>query len=121
MLNRCDTTKPYVANFSRYGGRGITVCEQWKEFSRFLGDLGECPDGMSLDRIDSEGNYELNNCRWATIRQQSENRSTTKLGQSLAKEIREKYALGESQRDLAKEYGVTQGAISLVVTGKVWR
>jgi hypothetical protein len=65
-------------NFDTYGGRGITVCDEWKNsFKAFYKDMGECPKGYSLDRIDPNGNYELNNCRWATCKEQANNRRNT--------------------------------------------
>ena len=56
-----------------YAGRGITVCDRWKKFDNFLEDMGVAPDGMSLDRIDVNGNYEKSNCRWATQAEQMNN------------------------------------------------
>ena len=72
MVRRC--TSPSSADWARYGGRGITVCARWNRFENFLADLGTCPDGLMLDRINNEGNYEPGNCRWTTWDQQMRNR-----------------------------------------------
>ena len=70
MKSRCSN--PNTNRWHLYGGRGIQVCAQWAaSFTQFLADMGECPDGMSLDRIDSNGNYEPGNCRWATMEAQA--------------------------------------------------
>jgi len=72
MIQRCSN--PNRSNFEYYGGRGIRVCERWKKFDNFLSDMGERPEDCSLDRIDHSGNYEPSNCRWATKKEQSNNR-----------------------------------------------
>jgi hypothetical protein len=73
MITRCE--RPKSRGYENYGGRGISVCKEWREsFERFFWDMGIRPsDSHSLDRIDSNGNYEPSNCRWATKTEQSRN------------------------------------------------
>jgi hypothetical protein len=72
MIQRC--TNPNNTGYHLYGGRGIEVCDRWREFSAFYEDMGDPPEGMTLDRINNDGNYEPSNCRWATKSEQNANR-----------------------------------------------
>ncbi len=74
MYTRC--TNPNNKDWHSYGGRGVTVCEQWSKFENFLSDMGEPPEGTSIDRIDPHGSYEPSNCRWASITEQNRNKRT---------------------------------------------
>lgn len=75
MLSRC-TNKDHK-QFENYGGRGIAVCKRWMDFRNFLEDMGKAPDGLSIDRINNDGNYEPGNCRWTDAKTQMRNRRNT--------------------------------------------
>lgn len=77
MLQRVSNEKRH--NYHRYGGRGIRVCDRWYEFAHFLADMGECPQGMELDRRDNELGYTACNCRWVTRRVNQRNRGSNHL------------------------------------------
>jgi hypothetical protein len=72
MLQRCEN--PKCKDFPYYGGRGIGVCERWHDFVLFFADMGEKPDGLSIDRIENNIGYQPGNCRWATMREQNANK-----------------------------------------------
>lgn len=77
MRNRCN--RQSSSDYQRYGELGIQVCQQWQNsFKTFLSDMGNCPDGYSLDRINPLGNYEPSNCRWADLDTQQNNKKRIK-------------------------------------------
>lgn len=76
MIQRCTNLKD--PSYQRYGGAGIKVCQRWLLFENFLSDMGERPEGTTLDRKNSKGNYEPSNCRWATQAEQATNKRSNK-------------------------------------------
>ena len=105
MKDRCNN--PNNRAYGNYGGRGITVCERWRGengFENFLEDMGTKPKGLSLDRIDNNGNYEPGNCRWATSKQQARNyrrnHNITFRGQT------------KTLREWSEETGINYGTLS---------
>jgi len=116
MLQRCRN--PKRKNYHDYGGRGITVCELWTKFENFHEDMGPRPEGSSLDRINNEGNYEPDNCRWATRQEQNNNRRNTVMinGEPLTVAARRH---GMSPKTLHKRYVVLGWAIERALSTPV--
>lgn len=77
MHARCKY--PSATGYKNYGGKGILVCERWSTFEKFYEDMGDAPVGMSIDRIDSYGNYEPSNCKWSTKSEQNKNQRDIKI------------------------------------------
>lgn len=89
---RC--TNPNMDSYANYGGRGIKVCERWRSFENFLADMGEKPLRKSIDRIDANGDYSPENCRWVGWHDQLRNRrgaSTSASGLKGVSKAREKW------------------------------
>lgn len=113
MLVRCrDKKSPY------HGKRGVTVCDRWHDFRNFLEDMGQRPSGHSLDRIDNNGNYCPENCRWATPETQIRNSRATKLNLVSVCIMRHLRRRGLSTRELAAAFGVSERTASSAISGK---
>lgn len=76
MVQRCTSKNHW--KYPRYGGRGIKVTEEWMNFDNFLRDMGERPEGKTIDRIDNDGDYEMSNCKWSNPKEQAMNTSRNK-------------------------------------------
>lgn len=97
MRERCLNPKTW--QYKYYGGLGVTICKRWEKFENFLADMGERPEGMSLDRINTYGNYTPKNCRWASATQQARGQKKTIL-------IR-----GKTLRDICEQRGLVFGTV----------
>jgi len=77
MKSRCTTLPINSINYKYYRGKGVTMCDRWYDYDNFLKDMGERPQGMTLERIDPSKGYYKENCEWATPQKQAYNKSNT--------------------------------------------
>jgi hypothetical protein len=122
MRNRCY--RPGVHRYENYGGRGIKVCEAWKKsFIKFKNWVIEhgYKDNLSIDRINNNGDYTPNNCRFVTNKENCRNRSTTKMNIDKVLEIKRKFTNKRGDRTrLAKEYNISITHVSRILNGESW-
>jgi hypothetical protein len=107
MLNRCENAAS--DSYSRYGGRGIAVCERWHDpwlFAEDIAALGPRPEGCTLDRRDNDGNYEPDNIRWASWKFQQRNRQLSIVTAQRRELVRELAGLGLGAAQVARELGI---------------
>ena len=113
MKGRC--LNPSHPKYKRYGGRGITICKEWLDIKGFLewATKNGWEKGLTIDRVDNDGNYCPENCRWISRTENSRKKRTTKIDLLTAQEIRSR--IKENWYDLAKEYGCTHGNIWFIM------
>lgn len=142
MKQRCYNPNSY--GYTYYGGRGIIVCDRWKtSFKNFLEDMGERPEGHSLDRINNNGNYEPSNCRWATSKEQSNNKRyygnkvsktliekgykkginhhNASITEQQVKAIKTLLSFNERNRDIAKFFNISYQTVCDIKKGRRWK
>jgi hypothetical protein len=120
IIQRC--TNPKNPSFSYYGGRGIRICERWRnDFALFIADMGPKPTPKhSIDRIDVNGNYEPGNCRWATATQQARNTRVSKLEAHEPAQIRWLVADGYSKASVSRFFSVSTSLVNSICKGHSW-
>ena len=121
MVSRCQNVKSQ--SYHLYGARGITVCDEWINnvtlFNKWCIETGY-QEGLEIDRIDNNGNYEPNNCRWISSKQNARNRRQSKLNQKQVDDIKEMLKNKISQKDISKKFNVDASCISQIKKGKIW-
>lgn len=110
------------SSYKHYGGRGIKVCDDWHNISKFVEwyDGNPQPDNTTIDRIDVNGNYEPDNCRWATPKIQARNKRNNTLTPDLVEKIRELVGEIGNQREVGRMLGVSYKNINQVMRGRTW-
>lgn len=122
MIQRCEN--PNDKAYKYYGARGIKVCKRWHSFENFYADVGDPPEGKTLDRWpNNDGDYELNNFRWATRSQQQQNRRPNSLGPNKQRwfyghDLNGEMIIENSQHYVAQVFGLQQQSISACLNGK---
>jgi hypothetical protein len=131
MKDRCYNHRH--RSYHRYGGRGITVCDRWlvrgQGFWNFIEDMGNRPNGCSLDRIDNDGNYCPENCKWSTRKEQTSNadlatgerHGSAKMTTAKARRAKQLIADGVKLKEIAAELGVARQTISDIKFERTWR
>lgn len=113
MRDRC--LNPDCKHYPDYGGRGITVCQRWRDgFQNFLDDMGKRPPGRTLDRRDNDGPYSPENCRWATATEQVRNRRVSRLEPHEYDQVSWLKSLGYRTCDIARFFDVGQNIVDQI-------
>jgi len=110
-------------NYNRYGGRGIKVCEEWKSDSAAFKNWclqNGYKEGLQIDRIDNDGDYSPDNCRFVTNQENSQNTSRTKLNPDLVRQLRGLRDMGATYVELERTFGINRASIRSCCVGMTW-
>lgn len=118
MMARCRYVERDAE--AKHAARGIAVCDRWKSFESFLADMGDRPEGTTLDRIDNDGDYRPGNCRWADAQTQARNRRNGKLDYPTAVEVALARLRGETCPSIAARFGISESLPREIVKGRAW-
>lgn len=122
MMGRCYTKSNN--SYYRYGGRGISVCDEWKDsliFLKWCDSFEHTSDKNQIDRIDNNGNYEPENCRLVSLKDNVRKRSTSKLTLEKANEIREMISKGVNRKEIENIFNISRATVSDIVKMRTWK
>ncbi len=119
MKRRCKN--PQEPGYKWYGAKGIGYCDSWEKFGNFLFDMGECPKGLTIERKESRGNYEKENCEWATPTANLRNRCCVKLSMDKAREIRKIGDVIHNNAEIGRTFGVGRELVRKVLRNDTWK
>jgi len=120
MKSRCYN--PNVESYPYYGGKGITVCEEWQRFEAFRdwSMANGYDENRSIDRIDNSNGYFPQNCRWSTDKEQARNTTRTVCNEDVVAKVRAMFASGVKNKDIAEIFGISRTNVSDIVYHKSW-
>lgn len=118
MRQRCNN--PNNDKYQWYGGRGIAICSRWDSFENFHADMGDRPDGMTIDRIDNDKGYSPDNCRWLPQLEQTRRQAKNKLSAELAVKLKADRDAGMTFQEIGQKYGVSKTAAHRCCTSRTW-
>ena len=118
MVHRCHN--PKRSDYKYYGGRGIRVCDRWRDYDNFLNDMGERPKGLTIDRINVNKGYEPGNCKWSTRVTQSRNQRRVRMNMVAARVIRYMRSKGVKAKRLADAHAINPATVYHIVNGTQW-
>ena len=116
LIQRCSN--PKNPKYKYYGARGIKVCARWHFFENFYADMGDKPEGLTLERKNNDGDYEPGNCKWATHKEQANNTRRQRVFIACSLKTGERIK-SKNQCKFALQYGLNRGNISSCLCGRL--